>query len=1075
MPGSGGFRSEEDGEQFRRLFEECLRQSGLSARSLHLELRRRRADVHENTISSWRTLHSSTGRVILPGRLETVRQVAEILCARPEVTVTEDELVDAWRVDKATQAARRTVRPGGPPPRPPTDRLPSGTVTFLSAHGATAADLRDGALGHGGIPVGATLAVFQGPLDAVVAAAAVAASQAASLAVHTGTAAVTASGYAGLAVNHVGRMAAAAHPGQVIVSEAAAEGLGALLPEGLSLVDLGEARLRDLSGSHRFYELRHPAHPGPFPPLRSLDPYPHNLRLQLTTFIGRVEQRDQLRTALRANRLCTLTGIGGSGKTRLALQLAAELIEDFADGVWLVDLASTSAPQVARTVSSVLGVREGGTGTYAAASAGGRRRPVLERLTDHLRHRHVLLVLDNCDRLVQPCAELVDALLGACPNLRILCTSRERLGVAGEEEHRLRPLAVPPAGTPLADGEIAAYESVELFLDRAAHRRPDRRFDGDDLRAVAEICRRVEGLALAVELAAARTRMLSPRQILDLLDDRLDLASADRTGPTRHQTMRATVDWSHDDLSAAQRTLLRRLSVFVGGFELAAAQQVCPGDGLERFEIVDVLGALVDKSLVETDQHAGTTRYRLLETMRAYGAERLAEAGERETGCTRHQEWYLALAEEAEGGLTGTDQVAWLDTLELDHDNLRAALDHRAGAGPQPLRMACALGHFWLVRGFLTEGRQHLDRTLAGAGPPATTLRAKALAVAGHLALFDNDIEAAARLAGEALELAVTLGYRRGQASALRTLGKVATAQDNFDEARRLQDEGLAISRELSDDWGSGFLLTNVANLEVLAGRFEEADAHYRESLDHRRDDAWGLVWSRLRLAVLRGWQGRFDEARTLLDLALETSTRLGYGAGTVLTLLRLGETAHLAGDQQAAAGHFAAARTRARDLEDPTAASLAVVGLAEAALATGDRAEARRWLDTEEATRATGTRETHAARLRAEALLASACGEPARAVELQRRLLGLRHQLGDVPATTEAVERLGILLARAGEVRRGASLLATAAAARLAIGAPPPPLSERLVSAARSRLPAVPHPPSLNDAVAAETEGHRR
>lgn len=1083
MPANGPFSDGKDGGSFRRLFEECLRQARLNPRSLHHQLLRDTGhDIPEKTIASWRRPHSTTGRLVVPTE-PTVAVLARWLSARDGVSVTEEELLAAWHSDKAAQAARRDARraPSTSGPSGGPVALPTGAVTFLSARpapgGTPAEQFAAIVTAHGGAAVSAVrnelLAAFDGPAGAVAAAAAVR-REGVALAIHTGPVALTATGYAGLAVHQVGRMSSAAHAGQVVISETSAALLGPEHPGSAGLVDLGEVRLRDLSEPQRLLELVDPEGDGGFPPLKSLDTRPHNLPLQLTTFIGRVAEIEQLRGALRAGRLCTLTGAGGSGKTRLALQLAAEVIEEFGDGVWVVDLTSAPEPRlVAQTVSGALGVRQGGTGTYAARKAGKRGRPATERLTEHLRHRHVLIVLDNCEHMVEPCAGLVEALLRTCPDVRILCTSRERLGVAGELEYRVPPLAVPPFGKVHSEQETVAYESVRLFLDRAAHRRPELRLTTGDIEAVGEICRRVDGSALAIELAAARVRLLSPSQILDLLDDRLSLLSAgSRTAPARHQTLRAMVDWSHDDLSPGQKTLLRRLSVFVGGFDLGAAQHVCSGDALDRSEILDLLGTLVDKSLVETEQHAGVTRCRLLETIRSYGAEKLARCGEQEAFEARHQDWYLARAEEAEAGLTGADQLRWLDVLEADHDNLRAALA-RGGDGPgaeRPLRLAAALGHFWLLRGFLTEGRQHLEQTLARAEPAPTTLRAKALGVAGHLAMFDSDMETAACRSEEALDLSVRLGYRAGEAWALRTLGRVASGRERFDEARHLQDRALAITRELSDAWGTGFLLTNVGNLALLAGRFEDAAAAYEESLAVRRGagDAWGQIWSLFRLGGLRTWQGRFDDARALLVEGLDLAGRLRYGAGSVLTLLALGERAHLVGDQVAAEAHYVEAHARACDLGDQTGISLSVVGLANVAVASGDLAAARDWLGEEEMERSTSTRSTHAAWLRAEARVDRTCGDAARAFERHREALALRRGLADVRGMTESLEDLGVLHVAAGSADRAAPLLGAAGASRARMGAPVPPLYREEVEAARGHLPTTPAP-SLEDAVAAE------
>lgn len=899
----------------------CLRQAGLNTRTLHERYERQTSDfLHQNTIASWRNPHSTTGQPNLPGE-EKLARVAKWLCAQDGVAVTEAELIEARRADKAAQIGRRreSSTPAGPVPE------------------------------------------------------------------------------AG------------------------------------------------------------------FPALRPLDRYPHNLPVPLTRFVGRDAEIERLRRELGATRLCTLTGIGGCGKTRLAVQLASGLIDEFDDGVCWVDLASTSDPDlVAQAVASALGVSEGGTGTYAPKAL-RTQRPMAERLADHLADRGVLLVLDNCEHVVEACAGLVEALLRACPRLRILATSREPLAVDGERVHRVPALAFPPHGQRVNQEEIGAYESVQLFLDRALQRRPDLRMEVSDLQAVLEICQRVDGLPLGIELAAARAKMLSPRQILDLLGERLDIfSSGSRSAAARHQTLRAMVDWSHDDLPAGGQVLLRRLSVFVGGFELVAAQQVCSGEGLERFEVLDLLGTLVDKSLVETEQHAGVTRYRLLETIKGYGSEKLVRCGEEASFLARHQQWFLALAEEAEPALTGPHQQQWLDRVELDHDNVRAALD-QGGAGRDAqasLRLAAALGHFWLVRGLLSEGRDHLETTIAGATAAPAVVQAKARAVAATLALFDADVDTAAAHAAGALELSRQLGYRRGEASALRTLGAVAVAQERLAEGEDLNGQALAISRDLSDRWGTGFCLTNAANLEALQGRLATAGELYEESLAVRRaaGDAWGMTWSLFRLGTLRISEARFDEARRLLEEGLELAETLRYGAGTVLSLLGLGDAAHLSGDQDPARDHYLDAYARARELEDQAGTVLSAVGLANAAIACGEVGEAEDWLELPDFSQAPGNPSISAAVGRCRARLAHLSGDPGVALDHHLQVLNLRHRMHDVRGMIEQLEDVAILLATCGRSGLAASLLGSAETARGAIGAPVPPLHRAELAAITDAMKGADH-----------------
>ena len=464
---------------------------------------------------------------------------------------------------------------------------------------------------------------------------------------------------------------------------------------------------------------------------------PDNLPLQLTSFVGREREMAQVRELLEDNRLLTFTGPGGSGKTRLALVVASGLGRGFEDGVWLVELASLSDPElVPQAVASVLGVRET-PGT-----------PLVDSLRIHLGSRGVLLVLDNCEHLVEACASLAEALLHSCPNLRILATSREALGVSGETIFAIPPLSLPDPRRLPALESLPRYEATRLFVERAKAARHGFSLTEGNAMAVAQVCYRLDGIPLAIELAAARIRVLSAEQISSRLDDSFRLLTGGGRSALAHQrTLRTAMDWSHELLSEEEQAMLRRLSVFAGGFTLEAAETVGTGEGIEGDEILDLLASLVDKSLVLVDQQE-EIRYRLLETVRQYGREKLEESGEAERVRRRHANYYLALAEEAERGLSGSDQAPWLARLETEHDNLRAALRWSLGGGEaEPgLGLAAALWSFWYTRGHLSEGRRWLESAVFENGRLRTRTKARALGGAGYIALFQGEYEAANRV-----------------------------------------------------------------------------------------------------------------------------------------------------------------------------------------------------------------------------------------------------------------------------------------------------------------------------------------
>jgi predicted ATPase len=524
--------------------------------------------------------------------------------------------------------------------------------------------------------------------------------------------------YFGAPLYRCARLMATAHGGQVVLSEAAAALVRDALPAGAGLLDLGEHRLKDLATPERVFQLVHRDLPAAFPALRSLDARPHNLPLQPTSFVGREAELAAVRELLARHRLVTLTGPGGTGKTRLALQVAADVLPEYPDGVWLAELAGLADPAlVPPAVAAAAGVRE----------APGW--PVLAALTEALRPRRVLLLLENCEHLVEACARLAEALLRACPDVRLLATSREPLRLSGEQAFPVPPLALPAAGARAAAEALARYAAVALFVERAASVRPGFALTGANAAAVAAICARLDGLPLALELAAARSRLLPPAALLARLEGgpagtplRL-LSGGARDLPARQQTLRGAITWSHDLLAPDEQRLFRRFGVFAGGCALEAAEAVCGPDGdpgTDPLAPLDGLASLVDKSLLrQEEQPDGAPRLAMLETVREYALERLAASGEAPAIGRRHAAYYLALAEQAEPHLQMSDQVAelggareaaWLERLEAEHANLRAALRwwearaSRARASPGD-RGPWGGWSGWSRRGHRREGR----------------------------------------------------------------------------------------------------------------------------------------------------------------------------------------------------------------------------------------------------------------------------------------------------------------------------------------------------------------------------------
>jgi predicted ATPase/DNA-binding CsgD family transcriptional regulator len=591
-----------------------------------------------------------------------------------------------------------------------------------------------------------------------------------------------------------------------------------------------------------------------------------DLPLELTSFVGRERELAELRELLDDTRLLTITGPGGSGKTRLALRVAAELAVGFDDGARWVELAALSDPDlVPQRVASALGVRE----------TPGRR--VDELLVEYLGPKAMLLVLDNCEHLVEGCAGLADALLRACPRLRLVATSREPLGVAGEISWPAPPLSLPDTADDVrALGDLLRYEAVRLFVERAAAALPGFALTAENAPAVARICERLDGMPLAIELAASRVRALSPRQILDRLDDRFRiLTSGGRISVPRHRTLKATMDWSHELLSEEEKVFIRRLSVFAGGWTLEAAEAVCAGDGIAEVEVLDLLSRLVDKSLVVVREWDGEARYRLLETVRQYGREKLEESGEEGEVRRRHAGYFLELAETAEVAMSGLAQEAWVERLGVEHDNFRAALDwgeeHDTGATEARLLLAAALSQFWVIRGLFAEGLSRLETLLAlPAASGRNIARAKAWYALGSLYYRHGDHAAgdfvrARACYEESLEIFRELGSQPQIAVALADLGRVNADLGEYTSSRSLLEESLVLQRRLGNEHGIAVGTYALGWLDFLRGEYASARPLLEEGLAifRRVGDKFQLGGCVLYLGCLDCEQGNYAAARS--------------------------------------------------------------------------------------------------------------------------------------------------------------------------------------------------------------------
>lgn len=678
------------------------------------------------------------------------------------------------------------------------------------------------------------------------------------IALHTGTAEQRENDYFGPSLNRVSRLLSAAHGGQVLLSAATQELVRDLLPPSAALRDLGQARLKDLGRPERVFQLLHSDLPADFPPLRFLESAPNNLPQHLTSFIGREKEVADIKGLLERVRLLTLTGTGGAGKSRLSLQAATHLLSEMEDGVWFVELAPISDPGlVPQTVADALDVRE----------EPGKR--ITQTLIDALKSRRLLLVLDNAEHLVAACAGLVGDLLRFCPHVHILVSSREPLGVSGEQTYPIPSLSLPDTRQAQTAQATSQYEAVRLFIERARLVQPGFAVSDANAPAVAQICVQLDGIPLAIELAAARVRAMPVEQIMARLDDRFRLLTGGaRTALPRQQTLRALIDWSYNLLNERERAALRALSVFTGGWTLPAAEAICAGETVEDWEVLDLLSSLVDKSLVVYEfSDEDQPRYRLLETVRQYGQDRLRESGEQDGARQRHAAWFLALADQAAPQLRQSDQAAWLRSMESDHDNLRAALDWCLGRDETTetaLRLCGSLWRFWEVHGHWTQGRAWFERALNAPGPVTPRWRARALCGAGFLASFQGDYARMAELASEGLALAREIGDSRRAGAASVLLGFAAYAKGDLEQAAEFAEESLRLSREAGDKWQTCAALHLLGRTVLLQGDLERAFALQEECLGLMREigEEAGLGYALWGLGEARQRQGQADAAR---------------------------------------------------------------------------------------------------------------------------------------------------------------------------------------------------------------------
>jgi len=842
------------------------------------------------------------------------------------------------------------------------EKSPTGMHAALTRHDTI---LREAIEGHGGFvfkTVGdAFCAAFPtalGALQSALAAQRALLSEAwgeetgtlrARMALHTGGTHERDGDYFGPPVNRVARLLSAGHGGQVLLSSSTQELVRDQLPPEAHLRDLGERHLKDLARPERVFQLTTPDLPSEFPSLRTLESYSNNLPLQATPLIGREREVEAVCGRLHSpeTRLLTLVGPGGTGKTRVGLQAAAELVDDFEDGVFFVPIAAIADPSlVAPTIARVLGLSEGGV------------QPPEKLLEGYLRERHTLLLLDNLEQVIGS-GTILDRLLSSAAKLKILATSRTPLGLYGEQEFPVPPLSLPdPESLPPLEN-LADYEAVGLFVERALAVRPEFSLTQENAPTVVEICARLDGLPLAIELAAARIKLLPPRVLLEKLGNRLKLLTGGaRNLPERQRTLKNAIEWSYGLLEEGEKMLFGRLGVFLGGATLEAIEAVCDARGDLPTDVFDGASSLLDKSLLRQAEGAGgEARFVMLETIHEFANIKLEGSCEAEAVRRAHAEYFLALAEEAEPGLRGPEQGTWLERLDPEHDNVRAALSWaiERGEAELGLRLAGALRPFWYARGHFDEGKRWLTETLAQGEQASALARAKALEGLSWLADVQGDLFEAEAAAEEGLRLSASAEIKSNLAASLQLiLGDVAEQLGDYKRAKELFEESRRIYVDAGDRWGIAEAIGGLGNAYYDSGDYERAKELFEEGLDLSRE--LGSAQPHSTFLISLGYefllQGDYEQATTLNEEAATLLREHGLRGGLEHAIDNLGWAALLRGDYERADALLQDSLMLCRELGNELVASESLEGLACTAGTRGEAERAARLFGVAEALR---------------------------------------------------------------------------------------------------------------------------
>jgi predicted ATPase/class 3 adenylate cyclase/Tfp pilus assembly protein PilF len=704
----------------------------------------------------------------------------------------------------------------------------------------------------------------------------------------------------------------------------------------ISFRDLGERRLKDVIQPIRLFQILSPGLREDFPPLKTLDARPNNLPIQLTSFIGREEVMKDLKKLFTQTRLLTIIGSGGAGKTRLAMQIAAEMIDDFSGGVFFTELGPVNDPSlVSQTIMKSLEVNE---------------EPGLslnEMLTDYLKKKEMLLILDNCEHLINECAFLAKDLLSKCPGLKIIATSREALNFSGEQTYRLPSLTLPDITVNNTPEQLTQFEAVRLFIERALAVNPSFRVNNENAPALAQICHQLDGIPLAIELAAVRIKVLTVEKIFEKLDDRFRLLTGGkRNALPRQQTLKALIDWSYDLLSEKEKILWSRLSVFSGGWTLEAAEEICSDNNniiIEMSEVIDLLSSLTEKSIVIFNDKKN--RFTMLETIRQYGIEKIRESNEYEKFSDKHLKFYLELAQTGNTKLRRTEGESAMKAFDNEIGNIEKSLKFsiEGNRGEDGIKLVGAMGKFWQIRGYFSEGIHWSETVLHTKPETLNPVYGNVICQLGNFFRLKGDVDKARKFIDESLKIRRELCIKSGISDSLVRLGILEYDQAKYDESAKVYEESLAIYRETNDKFGIAVVLNNLGNVFSNQGKYSRAKEMYEESLATRRElgDKLGMAICLNNLGIITYDQGEYTKAKDLLNESLQLRYQVGNKDGIAICLINLGNVCYNQGEYDNALKFYKESLAISREIGDTGCISDSLYGLGNVSLQQKNTEEA--------------------------------------------------------------------------------------------------------------------------------------